>query len=203
MPSRRPTTPKASGPGRKGPSASARRPTSAADGGSRRPAPAARPRAAPKSASTTTPRALSRRAAVIAVLLLVVAAAMAPALRDFINQQADMAALEREVADREQRVAALADQLERWEDPAFVAAQARQRFGFGMPGEVGYVVLDEPVAEVEAADPTAAAAEEAAQTDRAWFGSLYDSLALAGSETGGRPPGAVGGGTEPLPAPSP
>lgn len=185
MPSRRPTTPKASGPGR--------------GGGSRRPAPAARPRSEPTTTAASPPRALSRRAAVVAVLLLVVAAAMAPALRDFVNQQADMAALQDEVAEREARVAALTDQLERWEDPAFVAAQARQRFGFVMPGEVGYVVLDEPVVEAEAADPSAAAASEAAKTDRAWFGSLYDSLAQAGDGTSGQAPG----GTEPLPAPSP
>ena len=204
MPSRRPTTPRASGPGRGGAAPSARRPTGSPDGGSRRPAPAARPRTAPKTASTNAPRALSRRAAVIAVLLLLVAAATAPDLRDFVNQQAEMAALEAEVAEREQRVAALADQLDRWEDPAFVAAQARQRFGFVMPGEVGYVVLDEPVAETEAADPSTAAAEEVAETDRAWFGSLYDSPALAGSEVPpGGPPGVGGAGAEPVPAPSP
>lgn len=143
----------------------------------------------------------------LAVLLLLVAAATAPSLRDFVNQQAELAALEDEVAEREQRVTELEDQLRRWEDPAFMAAQARQRFGFVMPGEVGYVVLDEPVAEAEEVDPSTAAALGAAQTDRAWFGSLWESLEQAGAEvpaTAPAPqPGAEDRSPEPLPAPAP
>lgn len=159
------------------------------------------------STATTVPRGLSRRAAVIAVLLLVVAAATAPNLRDFVNQQAELAELQDQVAAQEQRVAELQDQLDRWEDPAFVTAQARQRFGFVMPGEVGYVVLDEPVAAVAAADPSAAAAQDAARTDRAWFGSLWESLELAGAQVpAGGPapePGAAEADPEPPPAPDP
>lgn len=208
MPSRRPTAPRAPGPGRGTSAPSPRRGAGrGTDGGSRRPPTAARPRSAPTGTPTAVPRGLSRRAALIAVLLLVVAAATAPNLRDFVNQQAELAAVTEEVAQREQRVADLQDQLDRWEDPAFVMAQARQRFGFVMPGEIGYVVLDEPVAEVEAADPSTAAAADAARTDRAWFGSLWESLELAGEEVpAGGPapePDAADVDPEPLPAPSP
>jgi hypothetical protein len=130
---------------------------------------------------------------------------MTPSLRDFVNQQAELAAVRDDVAERERRIADLQDQLDRWEDPAFVMAQARQRFGFVMPGEVGYVVLDEPVAELKAADPSAAAAADAAQTDRAWFGRLWESLEQAGAEVpaGGPAPDTEEIAPEPLPAPSP
>ena len=79
------------------------------------------------------PRGLSRRAAVMAVLLLVVATAMSPFVRALVAQQSRIAALEADVAAREQRVSDLDSELERWDDPAFVIAQARQRFTYVMP----------------------------------------------------------------------
>lgn len=128
------------------------------------------------------PRGLSRRAAVLAGLLLVVGIALAPFLKDAVNQQAELAALERDVAAREQRVDELEQQLERWEDPAFVKAQARQRLKYVMPGEVGYVVLDERPEE-QPAGPSSQAAGEVEGHTGPWFGSLWQSVELAGQES--------------------
>ena len=63
-------------------------------------------------------------------------------------------------------------ELEDWEDPAFVVAQARSRLHFVFPGEVGYVVLGEddrpvaPEAEVPA-DPSP------------WYSRLWESMRQA------------------------
>jgi cell division protein FtsB len=172
---------------------------------SRRPAAAARPRTAPAQ-PLSAPRGLSRRAAFLAALLLIVGIAIAPFLRDAVNQQARLASLEREVSDRQQRVDDLQQQLDRWNDPAFVKAQARQRLKFVMPGEVGYIVLDEAVDEQAEQSPSRAAVQEVAGSNRPWFGSLWESVREADQPD--QPPPAslqpdvdTSGGTKPAPAP--
>lgn len=126
------------------------------------------------------PRGLSRRAAILAVLLLAIATALSPFVRALVEQQSRLGALEADVAEREQRVDDLTAQLERWDDPAFVIAQARQRFTYVMPGEIGYVVLDDSPAQQDADDPSRAAARQAAATEGSWFGNLWTSVEIAG-----------------------
>ncbi len=184
MASRRPTHPRTT----RSPGAQAR---------GRRPGERARqPRVAGRPPRVATPpRGLSRRAAVMAVLLLVVATAMSPFVRALVAQQSRIAALEADVAERENRVSELDAELARWDDPAFVIAQARQRFTYVMPGEVGYVVLDDPAATDPAEDPTGAAAEEVSHASGSWFGALWTSVQVAGDAPGAE--GADGSGGEP------
>ena len=51
-------------------------------------------------------------------------------------------ALREQVAAQEQDVAALEAERERWQDPAYVEQQARERLKFVKPGERSYTVLD-------------------------------------------------------------
>ena len=181
-------------------------PSSGAQARGRRPGEAARtPRVAGRAPrAAAPPRGLSRRAAVMAVLLLVVATAVSPFVRALVAQQSRIAALEADVAEREQRVSELDSELARWDDPAFVIAQARQRFTYVMPGEVGYVVLDDEAAADARTDPSAVAAEEVSRASGSWFGALWTSVQVAGEApqdagaTGvpGSPPA-----TTPAPAP--
>jgi cell division protein FtsB len=129
----------------------------------------------------TAPRGFSRRAAVLAGLLLVVGIAVAPFLRDAANQQSEISALREEVATREKNVADLEQQLARWDDPAFVKAQARQRLKYVMPGEVGYLVLDEGEKQEEPTTPTDVAAQQVSTSTRPWFGTLWESVQEAGN----------------------
>ncbi len=116
------------------------------------------------------------------MLLLAIATALSPFVRALVEQQSRLAALETDVAEREQRVDDLTEQLERWDDPAYVVAQARQRFTYVMPGEVGYVVLDEQAVDQDADDPSRVAARQAAAsvTEGSWFGNLWTSVQVAG-----------------------
>lgn len=170
--SRRPTSPRGTRPG----------------GGTRRPAEAARVREGRLRPGRAT-GALSRRVAVLAVLALVVAVAMSPFARAWYGQRQELAALREDIAAGEARVEDLDAQLERWDDDAYVIAQARERFTYVMPGEVGYVVLDSSVAEQDAADPTAAAARDVAAEDGTWFSALWSSVEqAAGTQAGDVPP---------------
>ncbi len=140
----------------------------------------------------------------LVVLLLAVATAMAPFMRALVEQQSRIASLQEGVAQRERDVDDLDQQLERWQDPAFVVAQARQRFTYVMPGEVGYVVLDEAQSVQDVADPSRAAAREAARNDDAsWFGALWTSVELAGQEPPKQAEPASGPTAPTTPAPAP
>ncbi len=92
--------------------------------------------------------ALTGRAVLLLVVLAALAVTLAIPVRAWLSQRAEIAALEADVAAAKVRVADLQQQVEDWNDPAFVIAQARSRLHFVFPGEVGYVVLgsdDRPV----------------------------------------------------------
>ena len=81
------------------------------------------------------------RALVLALVAATLLVSLAVPVRSWFAQRAEIAGLRSDVAEAQERVAALEVQKERWEDPAFVAAEARRRLHFVLPGEVGYVTL--------------------------------------------------------------
>ena len=121
-------------------------------------------------ATTTRRSPLTGRAAVLALVLAALVLSSIVPLRAYFSQRADLAELRAQTAGQEQRVAALKAAKQKWEDPAYVEAQARSRLKFVMPGEVGYVVLGPE----EAPDPKAKKAVVA--SDKAWFGDLWGSV---------------------------
>lgn len=83
------------------------------------------------------------RAGIITLVLLVTTLSLAVPLRSFIRQSDDNAALAAELSERENNIAEMRSELERWKDPAYVEEQARSRLGYVMPGETAYLVVDE------------------------------------------------------------
>ncbi len=86
---------------------------------------------------------VTRRAAILVVVVIVLALSYASTLRVYVSQQHELAVAQQEIRDRTAQVSQLQGQLDRWDDPAYVKAQARERLGWVMPGEVGYRVVDE------------------------------------------------------------
>lgn len=116
--------------------------------------------------------ALTGRAAILILVLAALVVTLAIPVRAWMSQQAEIAALEADVAQARERVADLQDELADWEDPAFVIAQARSRLHFVFPGEVGYVVLGE--------DDRPIVPETQQETDQApWYSRLWDSTLQA------------------------
>lgn len=95
--------------------------------------------------------------------------ALAGPVRAWFAQRAEIAELRADVAATRERVAALQVEQERWDDPAFIAAEARRRLHFVLPGEVGYVTLG-----IESTEDEQAAA--AARADQPWFGALWSAV---------------------------
>lgn len=76
--------------------------------------------------------------AALALLLLMSYAATWWAWR---GQRQEIQTLEQRIAITQTEIAELEDIERRWSDPAYVRQQARERFGWVMPGEVGYRVI--------------------------------------------------------------
>jgi cell division protein FtsB len=86
---------------------------------------------------------LTSRAAVLVLVLAVLVVSYASSLRAYVDQRRHIDALHDRIERSEQHIADLKREKQRWEDDAYVISQARARFAFGFPGEVGYRVLDE------------------------------------------------------------
>ena len=137
-----------------------------------------------KAGRTTEPRAsssLTGRAAVVLLVLGALVVSYAQSLRVWFDQHQQITALTEEIDTREQRVGQLQDEISRWNDDAYVRAQARQRLGWVMPGEVGYRVVGADGKPLDATrQPTGPAAS--AQNDPTWYAKLWGSVEVAGSK---------------------
>ena len=75
----------------------------------------------------------------LVVCALVVSAALP--LREYLTQRGEIAAAVAKQSQEQSRVDALEHELQQWQDPAYVTAQARARLHYVLPGEIAYVVL--------------------------------------------------------------
>lgn len=75
------------------------------------------------------------------VLVVLAVIVLAPNLRILIEQRQTIAALEASVAETKQSVEELTEDVARWEDPAYIESQARERLYYVYPGDVSYLVL--------------------------------------------------------------
>lgn len=79
----------------------------------------------------------------IAVLMLIVAClvVLAPSLKTFVEQQQQIARLQQDVRDAQREVDDLTVEIARWDDPAYIEAQARDRLYYVYPGDHSYLVV--------------------------------------------------------------
>ncbi len=117
------------------------------------------------------------RAFVLALVAVALLLTLAVPVRTWFSQRATIAGLRADVAAASDRVASLQVERQRWEDPAFVAAEARRRLHFVLPGEVGYVTIGADGAAV------AGAADQQGSTDP-WYVSLWGALREADDHAG-------------------
>jgi hypothetical protein len=78
---------------------------------------------------------------------------------------------------REATTEKLKDEKARWQDPAYVREQARERFGWVLPGEVGYrVIRSDGTVRGATLDTTGG------QHQPSWGDRLWHSVQLAGQD---------------------
>ena len=140
------------------------------------------PVALPSDAPAATPwfRSLQISGFTVAVFVLIVAALviLAPSLRLLVEQQQEIAALEQRVIDQQAVVDELQTEIDRWQDPAYIEAQARDRLLYVYPGDISYLVIDDGLTP-ESSDGTPVSDE--IQTTRIdWTRALLSSIVTAG-----------------------
>ncbi|MFN4001853.1 FtsB family cell division protein [Microcella sp.] len=140
------------------------------------------PVAIPADAPAATPwfRNLQVSGFTVAVLLLIVAAlvVLAPSLRVLVEQQQEIAELERRVAEQQAVVDELQTDIDRWQDPAYIEAQARDRLLYVYPGDVTFLVIDDGL--TVDADDAAPVSDEIQATRIDWTRALLSSIVTAG-----------------------
>lgn len=124
-------------------------------------------------------RQFSGRTVALLTVLFIAALIMAQPLQLLLEQQADITQAQQQLAQERQREQDLQDQLERWEDPAYVQQQARERFNMVMPGERKYLVIGDDEDDTET-EPNVATIDE--DVEMGWADRLWGSLLTSGQE---------------------
>ena len=141
-----------------------------------------------QSASRARPKAsrlgLTRRALAVLSVLVILALSYANSLRIYLDQQRDLAEAQAQIQQRTERIGQLQDELTRWNDPAFVKAQARERLGWLLPGETGYRVVG-PDGKPLGTGVVLESRNELppGEHEQMWFDRLWDSIDAADNPT--------------------
>ena len=138
----------------------------------------ARPRATTK--SIPRPK-LTGRAAVLVLVVSVLMVSYASSFRAYLEQRRQLAQLGEQIAQSNANIEDLRREKRRWADPAYKEKMAREKFGFVMRGEVGFIVLDENGHPLDHSDSLS---DPAAETDGGrpeWYNAAWDSVLLAGN----------------------
>ena len=121
---------------------------------------------------------LTGRAAVLVLVLAALLVSYASSLRAHLEQRSHTGSLKASIASSERTIEELRREKRRWRDPAYVEAQARARFAFGYPGEIGYHVLDEDGRPLDA-QSTLQTPEEVGDGKPEWWESTLTSIEVA------------------------
>jgi len=143
----------------------------------------ARPSSSPSRPAVVEPvpaRNFSGRSVALLVVLFVAAVLLAPTLRVYLDQQAELRAVQEDITAQQEEQRQLSAQIARWDDPAYIQQQARDRFNLVMPGEKAYMVIGGDEA-IEDPVPGPASPGEV-NPDMPWADALWDSVVRAGTD---------------------
>ncbi|KAA0112949.1 septum formation initiator family protein [Mycolicibacterium sp. P9-22] len=118
----------------------------------------------------------ARRAAILAAVVCVLTLTIAGPVRTYFAQRTEMNQLKTVEAQLRSQIADLEQQKIKLADPVFIAAQARERLGFVMPGDIPYQVQLPPGA---TAAPAAGPDAPEVKSGDPWYTSLWHTIADA------------------------
>ncbi len=111
-------------------------------------------------------------------LLILAVVVLAPNLRILLEQRQQIAALEARVGEVQESVDDLTDDVARWEDPAYIESQARERLFYILPGDISYLVAGD--AEIVTTGEGLPISAEIQTTQVDWVRSLLSSIYTSG-----------------------
>lgn len=129
--------------------------------------------------SPTPARTFSGRFLILMLVAVLIVFLAAPTTKIWLEQRAEIAALEQAIAEMEAEQASLEDQVEQWSDETYVKQQARDRLLYVMPGERSYLVVG--AEEMDGAVVDSSAAQVEAEKPP-WVDALWQSVVVSAYE---------------------
>ena len=120
--------------------------------------------------------------AIVVVVLAVLFVSYATSLRAYLNQRAQISDLETQIAQDQRAIDELRQERRRWNDEAYVQARARERFGWVMPGEIGFRVIGEDGQPIDTGSELTDPASLGDDPDAEWWSTTWGSIRGAGAE---------------------
>ena len=111
----------------------------------------------------------------VVTVAFIFAITLAPPLQHYFAQRAQINSLRAQVNDSNHALERAREDLAKWNDPKYVASQARTRLHFVFPGERQYIVLDAPKPDSEADGPAAPISNQI-PLGLPWYGRLISSI---------------------------
>ena len=116
----------------------------------------------------------ARRAAILAVVVCVLTLTIAGPVRTYFSQRTEQRQLATAESQLRSQIGNLEQQKSKLADPAYIAAQARERLGFVMPGDTPYQVQLPDGALTPPAPPAPPAT---AHSNQPWYTALWHTIA--------------------------
>jgi len=118
----------------------------------------------------------ARRAAILAIVVCVLTLTIAGPVRTYFQQQTEMNQLAATEAALRQQIGDLQQRKDKLADPAYIAAQARERLGFVKPGDIPFQVQLPATATVS---PQPGPDTSKPAGNNPWYTSLWHTIADA------------------------
>ncbi len=123
---------------------------------------------------------LTSRAAILGLVVCAIVLTLAYPTRQYLAQRSQIGQLRADNADKQHRVVDLQQQQVRWNDPAYVRAQARERLQYVLPGQVLYVIVDPNKAAAQRNQRSTAPVRPAQSArDQPWYSQLWGTTRAA------------------------
>jgi hypothetical protein len=118
----------------------------------------------------------------VIVVLAVLFVSYATSLRAYLSQRSHINELQTQIAQDRQAIAELRQERRRWKDEAYIEAQARERFGWVLPGEIGLRVIGEDGKPLDVASELTDPASLGQDPDAEWWSTAWTSIRGAGAK---------------------
>lgn len=122
---------------------------------------------------------ITQHAIILTLVLIILLASYATTLRVYFIQRQQIAQTREQIAQHEQTISSLNDEVARWDDPEYVKTQARDRLGWVVPGETGYQVVDENNQPYGGGSRIGAAQLPEDEYPETWWEKLWRTVAIA------------------------
>ncbi|AGF71978.1 septum formation initiator family protein [Corynebacterium halotolerans] len=110
---------------------------------------------------------------VLVVVTILILAAIAVPLRNYFQGRSEIARLNESIAAKELEKELLLEEIERYNDEAFIREEARRRLGLIEPGETAFRIIDPAMEQ----DPATTTSEDEGDEPKPWYEILWGSIA--------------------------